>query len=209
MPRIDTRILAAAVAVAALAVLYVIGSSPVHLAIPPALSSLEADPAPKALPAVVFLDAQGRQRTLAAFEGHVVVLNLWATWCVPCARELPALGRLAAALEGDAVTILAVNVGHDDAAATALFLRAHGAGNLAVYRDPDLSLLQVFGAQGLPFSVIVDAGGREIARALGPIRWDDPAAIVYFRSLARQAGPSGAKTISKAKAMLLRRDRRV
>ena len=77
-----------------------------------------------------------------------------------------------------------MNAGHDDAAQTAAFLKAHGAGNLDAYRDPELSLLQAFGAQGLPFSVILNAKGQEIARASGPMGWDDPKATRYFQELA-------------------------
>jgi len=178
-------ILGAALAIL-LVVLYVIRSSPVHETPPLALAALIPEPSPKPLPVTAFVDAQGHTSSLAAFRGRVVILNLWATWCAPCVRELPALGRLAAAL-GPGVTIVAVNAGHDDAAATAQFLKAHGAADLAGYRDPELSLLAAFGSQGLPFSVLIDAKGREIARASGPMGWDDPAAVAYFKSLGAHA----------------------
>ena len=115
-----------------------------------------------------------------------MILNMWATWCAPCVTELPAVGKLAAALDPGKVMVVAVNTGHDDTAATAAFLKARGAANLAVYRDPSLSLLMAFGSQGLPFSVVIDAKGREIARASGPMKWSDPAAIAYFKALAAQ-----------------------
>ena len=93
------------------------------------------------------------------------------------------MAKLSAALGTGKVMVVAVNASHDDAAKVADFLKAHGAANLAVYRDPDLSLLTAFGSQGLPFSVVIDARGREIARASGPMNWDDPAAIAYFKAL--------------------------
>jgi thiol-disulfide isomerase/thioredoxin len=173
----------AAVFGAALVVLYVIPSVEASPAIPPALAALKADPAPKPAPAATFLDAQGHPQPLSAFKGRVVILNLWATWCAPCIAELPAVGKLAAALGDGKVAVVAVNASHDDAAKVADFLKSHGAGNLAVYRDPDLSVLTAFGSQGLPFSVVIDDKGREIARASGPMKWDDPAAIAYFKSL--------------------------
>jgi len=173
----------AAVFGAALVVLYVIPSVEASPAIPPALAALKADPAPKPAPAATFLDAQGHPQPLSAFKGRVVILNLWATWCAPCIAELPAVGKLAAALGDGKVAVVAVNASHDDAAKVADFLKSHGAGNLAVYRDPDLSVLTAFGSQGLPFSVVIDANGREIARASGPMKWDDPAAIAYFKAL--------------------------
>jgi thiol-disulfide isomerase/thioredoxin len=173
----------------ALAVLYVIRpalASPTGPAIPPALSALRPDATPKPVPPATFLDAQGKPKTLSAFRGQVVILNTWATWCAPCVAELPAVGKLSAALGSGKVTVVAVNAGRDDAAATAAFLKTHGAANLAVYRDPGLSLLMAFGSQGLPFSVVIDAKGREIARASGPMKWSDPAAIAYFKALGTQ-----------------------
>jgi len=177
------KFLAAAV-VAALAVLYVIPPVEASPAIPKALASLTPDAASKPAPAATIVDAQGHPVPLASFKGRVVILNLWASWCAPCVVELPAVARLAAALGAGKVAVVAVSASKDDAAKTADFLKAHGAGNLPVYRDPDLSLLTAFGSQGLPFSVIIDAKGREIARASGPMKWDDPAAIAYFKSLA-------------------------
>ena len=178
---------AAIIAAVALVVLYVIRSSPVHETPPAALAALMPDAAPKPLPATTFVDGRGRPQSLAAFKGRVVILNFWATWCAPCVRELPSLGHLAAVLGPGKVTIVAVNAWHEDARTTAAFLKAHGAENLAVYRDPDLSLQTAFGAQGLPFSVLIDARGREIARASGPMGWDDPAAVAYFKSLGAHA----------------------
>ncbi len=182
MPRKTVQMLAAVFG-AALAVLYVIRPVEASPAIPPALAALKADPAPKPAPDATFMDAQGHAVPLSAFKGRVVILNLWAIWCAPCVEELPAVAKLAAALGPGKVTLVAVNASHDDAAKTADFLKSHGAANLAVYRDPELSILTAFGSQGLPFSVVIDSKGREIARASGPMKWDDPAAVAYFKAL--------------------------
>jgi len=186
MPSKTVKILAAAFGLA-LAVLYVIRPVEASPAIPPALAALKADPAPKPAPAATFMDAAGHSVPLSAFKGHVVILNLWAIWCAPCVEELPAVAKLSAALGTGKVMVVAVNASHDDAAKVADFLKAHGAANLAVYRDPELSILTAFGSQGLPFSVVIDGKGREIARASGPMKWGDPSAIAYFKSLGAQA----------------------
>jgi thiol-disulfide isomerase/thioredoxin len=185
MPRIRILALAAVMIGAALTVLYVI--RPIDASIPPQLSALVPDAAPRALPGAAFTDGFGRKRTLASFKGRFVILNLWATWCAPCVRELPALARLQAAVGRDRLSIVAVDEGRDNAADTAAFLKEHGAANLAAYRDPGLAMLTAFGAQGLPFSVLIDRQGREIARASGPMQWDDPAAVAYFKALAAHA----------------------
>ena len=188
MSRINSAILAIfTAAIIAASVLYVIRANPVHEAIPEALAALQADPSPKPLPVTSFVDAEGHTHSPSEFKGSVVILNMWATWCAPCVRELPAIARLQATLGRNSVSIVTVNASHDSAAETEKFLKAHDAASLPPYRDPDLSLLSAFGAQGLPFSVVIDAKGREIARASGPMNWDDPAAIAYFKSLGAHA----------------------
>lgn len=187
MPRVLVIVLAVAVvalAGAALRVLYVI---PRPETTPAVLAGLVHEPNPGPAPDVSFVDGTGHSVKLSAFRGRLVLLNVWATWCAPCVRELPALGRLQAALGTAGFAVVDVNAGRESASDTAAFLKAHDAGALAVYRDPDLRLLQAFGAQGLPFSVVVNAKGNEIARASGPLAWDDPAAIDYFRGLANGA----------------------
>lgn len=141
------------------------------------------DKVPVAVPAVAFTDAHGTQKSLVAYRGQYVLLNLWATWCGPCVKELPALAKLQAAVPATKLRVLTVNVGHGSAVDTASFLRVHGAASLPVLVDSDSSFIRNFGAYGLPLSVLIDPQGREIARAEGPADWDAAAAIAYFRSL--------------------------
>ncbi|HEY6578221.1 MAG TPA: TlpA disulfide reductase family protein [Rhizomicrobium sp.] len=175
-------ILAVVAAAAMAAVLYVIQARPVHAgnAPPAALAKLVPDSKPKALPAVAFTDARGERLSLATFHGHYVLLNLWATWCAPCVRELPALARLQRALPE--LTIVAVSEGQESAPATAAFLKAHGASALRTYRDSDHAFLAAIGAFGLPLSALVDQAGLERARAIGPAEWDDPQAVTWLRA---------------------------
>jgi thiol-disulfide isomerase/thioredoxin len=184
MPRLSPWIVAAAAAAfAVVAVLYVILMRDVHASKPASLAALAEDQTPQAIPEVAFTDASGARRTLAAFKGRYVLLNLWATWCSPCVTELPALARLQAALPTAKLLVVTVNVGRTSAADTAAFLKAHGAGSLPVYLDSNIALIRAFGAVGMPLSVLIDPQGREIARASGPADWDDAAAIAYFKSL--------------------------
>lgn len=171
-------VLAAAIAAIAL---YVINASPVHgVDRPPALAKLVPVAAPKSIPAAAFFDGRGQRLSLASFRGRYVLLNLWATWCAPCVRELPALARLQQALPG--LTIVAVSEGRESAPQTAAFLKAHGAAALHTYLDPDHAFLEALGVFGLPLSVLVDPAGREHARAAGPAEWDDPQAIAWLRA---------------------------
>jgi hypothetical protein len=102
--------------------------------------------------------------------------------------ELPQLAKLSSALPG--VTVVAVNVGRDNAAGTAAFLKSHGAAKLAVYVDSDSAMLRAFEISGLPLTVLLDPKGREIARAVGPCDWGTPAAVAYLRSLTAPRAPS-------------------
>jgi thiol-disulfide isomerase/thioredoxin len=175
-------ILAVVAAASAAAALYVIPARTVHASAgpPPALAKLVPDQKPKTIPAVAFTDAKGVRLSLATFHGHYVLLNLWATWCAPCVKELPALAHLHSALPG--LTIIAVSEGQEGPKDTAAFLKAHGAGNLAVYLDPDHAFLAAFGAFGLPLSTLVEPSGLERARAIGPADWDNPDAIAWLKA---------------------------
>jgi len=158
-------------------------AKPVH-APPAALAKLRLEDKPRAVPAVAFTDASGARHMLGEFKGHYVLLNLWATWCAPCVRELPALAKLQSAVPG--LRVVAVNVGRSSVADTAAFLSAHQAAVLSVYVDTNVALERSFGAYGLPLSVLIDPKGEEVARAVGPAEWDAPEAIAYFRSLPKQ-----------------------
>jgi thiol-disulfide isomerase/thioredoxin len=184
MPRLNPWIVAAiAAAFAVVAVLYVILTRDVHASKPASLAALAQDQTPQAMPEVGFTDAAGGRHTLAVFKGRYVLLNLWATWCGPCVKELPALAKLQASLPMAKLTVVTVNVGRSSAADTAAFLKAHDAASLPVYLDSSIALVRAFGAVGLPLSVLIDPQGREVARASGPADWDDAGAIAYFKSL--------------------------
>jgi thiol-disulfide isomerase/thioredoxin len=178
-------IAAALVIVAGLAVLYGKKLVTVHAPAGPPASLAQLVPAktPQPIPDVAFMGADGARHSLAEFKGKYVLLNLWAPWCAPCVKELPALAKLKSAVPGGRFDVIAVDVGRGTAADARSFLDAHGAGPLATYVDSDLALLRAFGAFGLPLTVLIDPQGREIGRAVGPAAWDTPDAVAYFRSL--------------------------
>src|SRR3974390_765680 len=125
MSRVNPGILAlfaTAIIGAALVVLYVIGANPVHEPVPQALAALTPEPAPKPIADMAVVDKDGGKVRLAKFRGRLVILNVWAPWCAPCVRELPALGRLEAALGAGRVMVVTVNASRDTAAQTASFL---------------------------------------------------------------------------------------
>jgi thiol-disulfide isomerase/thioredoxin len=124
------------------------------------------------LPNAAFQNASGQPVSLESFRGRVVLLNLWATWCIPCRKEMPALDRLQAALGGADFEVVALSLDRGGAAASQKFLTATGATKLALYVDPSAKLANEFKAIGLPTTLLIGRDGREIGRLLGPAEWD-------------------------------------
>jgi len=131
---------------------------------------------PEALPEIKFLDADGRERTLADWRGKIVLLNLWATWCLPCRKEMPALDRLQATLGSDQFQVVAISVDRTGLTGAKKFLEETKTPNLSVYADPTARLASTLRAAGLPATLLIDKEGRELGRLLGPAEWDGEAA---------------------------------
>ena len=129
-----------------------------------------------AAPAVQFQSLNGTQRALAAFRGHPVVLNFWATWCSPCIAELPGLDRLAA--DAPDLKVLVVSVDHGGAAAVSRFLLSHPVSYASVLIDPHSDAVQQFGVFGYPTTLLIDARGQLRSRLDGPAAWAGAAAQI-------------------------------
>jgi thiol-disulfide isomerase/thioredoxin len=185
--RLITVLIAAVILIGAAAAFLYRSRADVHAsgdAPPPALAELKSE-TPHAVPDVAFSDAAGGRHTLSSYRGRYVLLNLWATWCAPCVKELPALAKLQGAVPPGQLTVLTVNVGRSSAGETAAFMKDHHANSLPVDLDTDTAFIRAFGAFGLPLSILIDPQGREIARAVGPADWDAPDSITYFKTLSR------------------------
>ncbi len=143
---------------------------------------------PKPIPEIQFQDGEGRDLTLADFRGKVVLLNVWATWCVPCRHEMPTLDRLQAELGGPDFQVLALSIDRDGFEAVAKFYTEIGVKHLAMYLDASGMAAPALGAVGLPTSLLIDRDGREIGRLVGPAEWDSPEMITFLRGyLAKQS----------------------
>lgn len=134
---------------------------------------IKTEPA-KMLPAVVFYNDAGEEIGLEAFRGRVVLVNLWATWCLPCREEMPALDRLQAALGGPDFEVVAININRQGRAVAEDFLDEIGVQHLAFYNDATAKIRPALRGFGLPVSILVDRETREIGRLIGPAEWDAP-----------------------------------
>ena len=124
----------------------------------------------KAVVASTFIAPDGKPVTLAAFKGKPLLVNLWATWCGPCVKEMPSLDRLAKRGAGRLV-VLTVNQ-TDDAAAIAKWWVPRQFAMLQPYRDEDGKLGFAFETGVLPTTVLYDAEGKEVWRIVGGMDWD-------------------------------------
>jgi thiol-disulfide isomerase/thioredoxin len=144
---------------------------------------------PKPLPPLAFQTLDGKEATMDAFAGKVVVLNLWATWCAPCREEMPSLDRLQARFADQDVVVLALSVDRAGPERVREFLDEVGVQHLHVYRDPKAAATRALKVPGLPATLLVDRQGREAGRVLGIAQWDGPAAVAAVeRLLAEPAG---------------------
>jgi thiol-disulfide isomerase/thioredoxin len=128
--------------------------------------------APEAVPDTVFLDASGKERTLKDWQGKVVLLNLWATWCAPCRKEMPSLDRLQAELGSDRFEVVAVSVDKTGIDGARKFLEQIKVETLGVFADPNVKLGTELKAIGMPATVLIDRENREVGRLVGPAEWD-------------------------------------
>lgn len=125
----------------------------------------------KPAPTDAFIDHAGHTITLAAFRGHPVLVNLWATWCAPCKAEMPALDRFAARAKGR-VTVLPISQDLGGWHAADGFFTPGKFPALTPYLDKQNALALKLDAAGLPVSILYDAQGREVWRVAGPVDWD-------------------------------------
>ena len=138
---------------------------------------------PEPIGEVKFVDGTGANRTLAEFKGRVVLMNIWATWCVPCRKEMPALDKLQAALGSDKFEVVAMSVDRAGVAASAKFLESINVTSLKLYADPTARLNGVLKVFAMPSSILIDAQGREVGRLLGEADWNSDDAKKLIKSV--------------------------
>jgi thiol-disulfide isomerase/thioredoxin len=141
---------------------------------------------PLKVPDLAFQDAAGKPLTLEHWRGRTVLLNLWATWCVPCRKEMPALDALEQRLGGPGFEVVAVNIDTRDADKPKAWLNEVGVQKLAYFADPTARTFQdlkaIGRAFGMPTTLLVDPQGCEIATIAGPAEWASDDAITLIKA---------------------------
>ena len=136
---------------------------------------------PLRVPDLAFQDAGDAKRHLADWSGRTVLLNLWATWCIPCRKEMPALDELQGKLGGSQFEVVAINIDTRDRDKPRNWLKEVGVARLSYYADPDAKVFQdlklIGRAFGMPTTMLVDPSGCEIGTVAGPAEWASADAI--------------------------------
>lgn len=141
---------------------------------------------PQPAPAAAFTDTAGKPVRLADFVGRPTVVNLWATWCAPCLKEMPSLARLQAGFAGKLrVAAIAEDRGGDKTVGP--FVAKRKLGSLEIYLDPDGAVAEAFKVRGLPTSFVLDAMGRVVGKVEGGADWTAPPMLEVLRPLAKTA----------------------
>ena len=123
-------------------------------------------------PTVKFKNPDGGDFDLTKFKGNPVLVNLWASWCAPCIKELPTLQQLeqAQAAEGK-LGVIAVSQDMAPQGSVEAFLGERDIGRFAAFHDADMKLTSALGIQVMPTTILYDAAGREVWRYVGDLDW--------------------------------------
>jgi thiol-disulfide isomerase/thioredoxin len=129
-------------------------------------------------------------KSVAAFKGKVVLLNIWATWCHPCREEMPALNRLQAKLGGKDFAVVALNIDRGGLDGPKKFLAEVGADHLGLYHDPTGKAFAKLHVVGMPTTLLLNRQGQEIGRLIGPAKWDSPDAVRLIQAAIAEGQPA-------------------
>jgi thiol-disulfide isomerase/thioredoxin len=155
------------------------------------VAALTMATAPVKLPDLAFEDADGKPKKLSDWRGKTVLVNLWATWCVPCRKEMPALDSLQTKLGGKDFEVVAINIDTRDPEKPKNFLKDANLTRLGYFSDTKAKVFQdlknIGKALGMPTSILVDSQGCEIGNIAGPAEWASDDAIKLIKAAVQPA----------------------
>jgi len=131
---------------------------------------------------LTFLNAQKDQLNLNDYKGNLILLNFWATWCLPCKEEMPSLDLLHENKDLDNLKIFPINVGQENFEKTSNFFQDLKIENLKIYFDSPVTLAKKLGLRGIPTTILVNKDGLEFARIVGSINFDDKKFVEWLKN---------------------------
>lgn len=147
-----------------------------------AVAAVALSSAPKPVPEIAFIDGEGVPRKLSDWRGRTVLLNLWATWCVPCKREMPELDRLQGAQGSESFEVVAINLDRAGPQLGEDFYTEIALENLGYFHDPEGRIFRDLKAIGMPTTLLIDDKGCELGRIAGPADWAAPEAQALVKA---------------------------
>ena len=136
---------------------------------------------PKAIADLKFVNGTGKSLSLSDFRGRPLLLNIWATWCLPCRNEMPSLDRLQARFDPQKFLVLPLSIDRGGVPVVEKFYGQLGVKSLGIYVDQTGAALHQLGLLGLPATLLINSEGREVGRKLGPAQWDSAEIAAILR----------------------------
>ncbi|MDC0850804.1 TlpA disulfide reductase family protein [Candidatus Pelagibacter sp.] len=137
---------------------------------------------PKTHDNVIFLDKKDNKINIKNFDGNLIILNFWATWCEPCKEEMPSLDRLQVDSMLINLKVFAINIGKENKNKVNKFFEDLNIKNFEPYFDPPITLAKKFSLRGVPTSILIDKNGQEFAKIIGSIDFDDKKFIDWLKT---------------------------
>ena len=147
----------------------------------PDLKNLVLIKNPKSYEDVIFMDINQKNVNLDDFKGKLIILNFWATWCAPCKEEMPSLDNLQSNTKLNNLKIFPINIGQEDLSKSESFFKQLNIKNLDIYIDPPITLAKKFSLRGVPTTILFNKEGKEFARIMGSIDFNDNKFINWLK----------------------------
>jgi thiol-disulfide isomerase/thioredoxin len=148
---------------------------------------------PQPVPDLSFVNGDGREMLLADFRGRTILLNIWATWCVPCRKEMPALDRLQAQLGSAKFEVVPLSIDRKGLPTVDAFYKEFSLRALGIYLDTSGKAVRRLGALGIPTTMLINSDGLETGRLVGPAEWDSPEMIEIIQRQFKKTPQGPAK----------------
>ena len=136
---------------------------------------------PKIYKDVIFKDINQKDINLDDFKGKLLILNFWATWCAPCREEMPSLDYLQSNIKLNNLKIFPINIGQEDISKSEFFFKELNIKNLDIYIDAPITLAKKFSLRGVPTTILFNKEGKEFARIMGSIDFNDEEFINWLK----------------------------
>ena len=160
--------------------IYLITTSYSYAIKKPDIKNIVINKNPKTYEEIVFKDLKQKDIDLVNYKGKLLILNFWATWCTPCRDEMPSLDLLQSDSRLNNLKIFPINIGQEDLLKSVNFFRELKIKNLDIYFDPTINLVKKFSLRGIPTTILFDKEGKEFARIIGVIDFNDQKFIEWL-----------------------------